>query len=47
MLTEKEFEEIKKSNEQFKKDEQLRMMVWIGFAGVLFLIAILVLQFAK
>ncbi len=35
MLTEKEFEEIEKSNEQFKKDEQVRMLIWIGFVAFL------------
>ena len=47
MLTPEELEEIEKSNEQFKKDEQVRMLIWIGFVVILFLIAVLILQFAK
>jgi len=47
MLTENEFEEIKKSNEQFKKAEQVRMLIWAGFILVLILIAVLLLQFMK
>jgi hypothetical protein len=47
MVTPEEFEEIKKSNEQFKKTEQVRMLIWAGFILVLILIAVLLLQFSK
>ncbi len=39
MLTPEEFEEIEKSNEQFKKAEQVRMLIAIAFVAFLFYIA--------
>ena len=37
MPPKKEFKEIEKSNEQFKKDEQVRMLIWAGFVAFLFI----------
>ncbi len=47
MPPKKEFKEIEKSNEQFKKDEQVRMLIAIGFVAFLIYVAWLILQFTK
>jgi hypothetical protein len=45
MLTSEEFEEIKKSNEQFKKAEQIRMLIWAGFVAFLIYVGWLISLF--
>ena len=47
MLTPEEFEEIEKSNEQFKKAEQMRMLIWAGFVAFFIFVGWLILQFEK